>query len=271
MSDETKQVAKMDDAALAYLTDAGLADYTGFENLEDDMIRKPFLKIAQKQNGEIMPGDFYTANKNYGKQVSMVILAFDRSFIEWGDKLGDPIISRLTKEQVNAEVAKSAVEMVEGFKPYRLPLRSDKTGKRLGALVETYTFMVLLTDYPEDGLMLFSAKSSNVKYAKDIINKLRAQNIKSPVDGKVYPMRSYDVIWSVEAQEVYFEDYQSTGYLLGDGKTNGYQIIGNMFQAEFSPIREAVKAAAIYVKENKFSRIDLSGARDVTESEAIPF
>jgi len=268
------EVTKKDAAALEFMTQASAAQYTGFENLEEGMLSIPFLKIAQPNSPELLSddgkknklaaGDMFNSvtGRNYGAAVNMVFLGFDRAYLEWGEGLGDfkgrispqELDQLITSGQVGKQIMKDGSE---GFNFSRVMDASK--------IQETYTFMVLLPEFTEDGVMLLSFKATGLKHVRRILTKARAQRIKLP-DGQVIPAHLYAVIWAVKT--VLNKSDLGQWFLLGDKKTVAVDAIGNMLEDKWQPVQKAVIDAAMFVKETQFSKVSLAGTRDATpESE----
>ena len=263
----SKDLTKKDDAAIGFMKDVLDFGYTGFENLEEGMISLPFLKIAQGKEEivGIKPGDFYNSitGKIYGQTLQAAFLGFDHAWLEWGDGLGD-YKGRLDKTEIDTLEKNMVIgrQMRDG-KPMFDYLRTDKSSKKIQ---EAYTFFLILPEYAEDGILMFSMKATSMKHVKKLLTKARAQNLKL-ASGETVPAPMYSVVWQLRSM-VYKNDAGQQWRALGDKTNLGADVLGNMLEDKYVPLQKQVIDAARFVKELQFSKLNLAGSRDVTpESE----
>ena len=256
-------IAKKNKNEVGFLDQAKGLAYDGFENVTDDLISLPFLKVAQPNSPELLPdsqvkglkqGDLFNSVTGtvYGPSVQVILLGFDRSYLEWGEGNGQ-LLGRHSIEEVERMIADGDIE---------------KDGPRLtkkldGARVqETHTFFVMLPEYPDDGVLMLSFKSTGLKHVRKLLTKARAMRWTLP-DGKVDSAPLYGIVWEIHT--VLNKNDQGNWVLFGDAKTLSANRVGTLLEDKYKALQDKVLAAAGFVKDVQF-KVNMSGARDVTES-----
>lgn len=259
-----KEIEKKQATDLAAFTEqAGALGYDGFENVTDDLISLPFLKIAQPNSPELLPdsqfqgikaGDVFNSvtGEVYGPELKVILLGFDVSYLEWAEGLGN-LVGRCTREELEDQV--KAGEIVrDGFRYAR-----KATGNELR---ETHTFFVLLADRPDDGVALLSFKSTGLKHVKKWLTKARSMRWTMP-NGQVVPAPLYGIVWTIKT--MLNKNDEGNWFLFGDKKTMTAARVGTLLDDGWDKLQNNVLAAAGFVKDVMF-KVNLSGARDVTDS-----
>lgn len=238
--------------------------YDGFENVTDDLISLPFLKIAQPNSPELLPdsqlkglkaGDVFNSvtGEVYGPELKVVLLGFDVSFLEWGESTGQ-LLGRLTKEELADQVASGDVVKDE-FRLYR-----KATGNQIR---ETHTFFALLPDRPEAGVVILSFKSTGLKHVRKWLTKARAMRWTLPDGNTTAPAPLYGVVWKLRT--VLNKNDQGNWFLFGDAKVMTAERVGTVLDPVYQPLQETLVSAVAFVKDVQF-KVNLAGSRDVTDS-----
>ena len=265
MSD--KELVKKDADAVSIMQQAGLTDYTGFENIEEGMLSFPWLKIAQALSPEISgavpvdglkQGDFFNSmtKRIYGKDALIIFLSFDHSYIEWDAEGGSVPVNRYSTEDLKEAVKAKLVTQVDGFRFYSDPANTKTEVK------ETYTFACIMADYPEDGILFFSMKSLGAKYAKKIINMSRVMRVHGRAAN--FP----ELVWGLTSTK-YINANGQASFQLGDGKNMTCSIMGNVYDAGFEKVQPAIVEAVQLARTIQFKKVDM--AASVEHGDDIPF
>ena len=194
------------------LLDSG---YTGFENVDNDSLQIPFLKMAQPTSVQVneddpayikglKPGCFYNSitNKNYGKSINVIALGYYRLFIEW-EEGGSAPVNTYTPEELEKVVSRGEVQK-DSY---------QYTSSEGNSIKDTRYFFVSLPDFPEDGVILFPLSSTSIGHAKKWLTK--ASMIVSSDGKKQYPL--FASIWKLET--AYNENEKGKWYTLGNKKS----------------------------------------------------
>jgi len=93
---------KSEDLETKFLQEIDSMGYDGFENVDNNSLSPPFLKIAQLGTPQIIkgdpayidglqPGDFFNSSngKKYGSKIKVVLLGYVKNYIKWGQQLGE--------------------------------------------------------------------------------------------------------------------------------------------------------------------------------------
>jgi hypothetical protein len=228
---------------------------TGFENVGNEDISLPFLKIAQPGTPQLdeldlKSGDFFStvSGTNFGKKVQVVALGYYRSFVKWGSELGDfqGVLSEKEYKQLEPTLSKAS------DKTYK----EDENGFRY---IDTRTFFIYLPEHPEEGILIFPLSSSGITHSKRWLTK--ANTIRKP-DGNKAPM--FATIWGLETIKNKKDPY--TWYHFGDKSVTKAENLG------FIKNKDDVKnvlALLPLVKDylNNFKNINLGGAPVEEETE----
>jgi hypothetical protein len=246
----TKGVPAKKDANLPVSADGFFQDdYTGFENVTSDMLKIPFLKIAQdmspqtkKRNSEYIeglePGMFFNnvTEEIYGEKVDAVILGVLRKYIEWGPDRGG-----LVRQY-----------SVEEFEAIRETCSFDKSAAghvtaEGNVIRESRNFFIFLPDFPDEGIMILSFMSTALEDASKWI--MKASTRKDP-KGRKLPI--FGGLWELAVGEK--GNDKGSWYGIGKIDLSGY--------AWDSDVVEAILQAKDIVKELAQQAIDFSGASD---------
>jgi hypothetical protein len=217
--------------------------HSGLEGVDQDCLVVPFLKIAQsgtKQTKKEFPelympgletGSFYSPSlrKIYGPSMRFVILKFYRNFTVYSDEtqeadfLGTITPGDFRKNIENAPGSKRV-------KSYTL----DVNGHRY---VDNRNFVVENYDHPEDGRMLFSMASSNIKASRNLISMINSvQNPKNPED----PAPIWSSVWAMTT--AFDPDPRGSYYKVGLIERKGWVALDRAarYKKIFSDLEEAV-------------------------------
>lgn len=227
-------------------------EYTGFENVDRDSLVIPFLKIAQKGSPGVeeespayieglKPGFFYNAATQtvFGEDLNIVLLTYYRSIVKWGTNLGDfqGYISVEQFEKEKSSWKKDGSNFV------------DVDGNRIQ---DTRNFFVVLPDYMDEGIMIYSMYGSGISASKKLLTRtsmLKYNNSRCPL---------YGAIWKLST--MYINDGKHTWYQIGDRTT-----LNANFQTFIPPeMQPVVLEAVATVKEyqKQADSIDMSGMRE---------
>lgn len=152
---------------------------TGFENMASEEVTMPLLLISQQlsdvvQSGKIKVGKFYNSvnMREYGSEVRMVVVKFEKLWYEWKPDAGG---------------------LVGIHRPYSIEVTGDNyTGMKHGEndVVETWVYLVVLPDFPEDGYLMFTSTKGNLRYLKNWNTQMRylkfGNNKQAPIYGGIW-------------------------------------------------------------------------------------
>lgn len=175
----------------------------GFENMGADKFSVPMLKIAQptssvltEDGSEVKAGDFYNSitGKSYGPKVELVPVYFNTTWLEWKPNMGG---------------------LVARHKPYSVRVTGDRfTGLKSLAgndIQEAWCYLVLIRGHEDEGIMLLSCTSTNIRHCKTWNSFLSENRLKS---GKSAPL--FSCYWTLESKKN--KNDKGTFFVLGDGK-----------------------------------------------------
>lgn len=175
----------------------------GFENMGADKFSVPMLKIAQstssvltEDGSEVKAGDFYNSitGKNYGTKVELVPVYFNTTWLEWKPNMGG---------------------LVARHKPYSVRVTGDRfTGLKSltgNDIQEAWCYLVLIRGHEDEGIMLLSCTSTNIRHCKTWNSFLSDNRLKS---GKPAPL--FSCYWILESKKN--KNDKGTFFALGDGK-----------------------------------------------------
>ena len=175
----------------------------GFENMGADKFAIPMLLIAQMQsevttrdNTKVKPGDFYNSltGESYGTTVEVVPLYFNSVWLEWKPNMGG---------------------LVGRHKPYSIVVTGDVySGMKTSDgndIQESWCYFVLIKGRENDGPLMYSATSSNIKYAKIWNGMLNDARLPS---GKHAPL--FSEYWKLTSKKN--KNDKGTFFILGEGK-----------------------------------------------------
>lgn len=174
----------------------------GFEEIGGRTMAIPFVRILQKLSAQLNKqkqefidgaeeGDWFnTTTKVYGPEVNVIVLKFERVYIEWKVNRGG-FVNYHSPE--NAE--RLAVDTTWG---------NWKT-KEGNELAETYMYMCLIEGQEAEGVVVISFSSSAIKVAREW-NHLMTTHIMD--DGK--RAKPYYLVWKLSTD--YRENDQGSWY-----------------------------------------------------------
>ncbi len=185
----------------------------GYEEITSDTMAIPFIKVSQSLSPEInskkpecIPGlkigQFFNnvSNVVYGEELQIVVLKFDRIWIEWKPNRGG-FVGYHKEENLNNIVADwtfGSMKTVNG-----------------NNLEEYYVYYVLLAGREDEGVMILSLASSNIKVAKELNRMMlthRLPNGKRTVPYLlIFTLRTVEK--SNEKGDWYGVDFQFSGYI----------------------------------------------------------
>lgn len=146
----------------------------GFEDINAQTMAIPFLRILQKLSpacDEDSP-DFIvgakqglfmnTVNKDlYGNTIKLIVLKFEHIYIEWEPDRGG-LVDVHTPENADR------IAVDHTFGAWKTAAGND--------LSETYVYYVLVEGHEEEGVMILSLASSNIKKAREL-NRMMTSHI----------------------------------------------------------------------------------------------
>ncbi|MCP4229076.1 MAG: hypothetical protein GY771_02875 [bacterium] len=152
----------------------------GFEDMNGDTQSVPFLRLLQdlspavrKKHADYVEGAeagmlINTAtNKLYPTPLKFVVGKFERYYIEWGSERSG-FKGAHAVELIEKRIGKDLI-MDDGYK-----VIDPQTNNTFS---DTYVYYVLLPDHMEDGVMIMSLSSSQLKEAKRLNRNLRSTMI----------------------------------------------------------------------------------------------
>ncbi len=176
-------------------------DEGGFEDMNGDTQSVPFLRLLQdlspavrKKHADYVEGAeagmlINTAtNKLYPSPLQFVVGKFERYYIEWGaDRSG--FKGAHAVELIEGRVGADLI-MDEGYK-----IMDPQTGN---TFADTYVYYVLLPDHMEDGVMIMSLSSSQLKEAKKLNRNLRS----TMIPGTTRRALPFFMVWNYDVAEM---------------------------------------------------------------------
>lgn len=221
MSDLVTKVMNTD-VAPAFLTQGGA---TGFENMDNDCISIPFLRLAQVNTPQAQPGQdqlpglqagMYfnpSTGRIYGKEPRLIILGFNRTWNMW---FGEPPAAKFVRTMSNDEFERDYRAKTENVNGKIV----DKEGNRYQ---DTRNFFVMSAEHPEDGALLYPMTSTGIPASKKWLAKSAAIRVKT-ADGKLAQAPMWSRIWGLKVNFIqspkgnYFQvnDVADCGWITAD-------------------------------------------------------
>jgi hypothetical protein len=173
---------------------------TGFENIDNDCISIPFLRLAQTNSPQCQPGDdkiqgleagMYfnpTTGKIYGKDAAFIILGFYRTWNVWH---GEPPQAQFVRSLMPEEFMKDFESKTHRDEKNKIV---DNEGNRY---VDNRNFLLLCADYPEDGILLYPMSSTGIPASKKWLAKAAALRVKDAT-GNLVQAPMYSRIWQLK-------------------------------------------------------------------------
>lgn len=174
---------------LDYLNDAN-DSLEGFEEVNSLTMAIPFLKLAQDLTPQLKKsksnyieglklGDFFNSvtGEIYGSSLKLVILKFERIYLEWLPNRGG-LIGYHTPENAQNLAADQT------FGKWKTKEGND--------LTEYYTYYIVIADHESDGIMIYSLTSTGIKIAKGLNRLMTTHQMENGKNA-----RPYYLVWDV--------------------------------------------------------------------------
>lgn len=173
---------------------------TGLENIENDCISIPFLRLAQSNTPQVSDpehgieglkaGMYFNpgTGRIYGTEPSFIILGFFRSWNVWN---GEPPDSKFVRTLSNDDFQRDWLA-----KTHR-----DERGKVLDAegnrYVDTRNFFLLSAEHPEDGILMYPMSSTGIPASKKWLAKASATRVQDP-EGHLVQAPMWSRTWKLK-------------------------------------------------------------------------
>lgn len=154
----------------------------GFENMNSGDTAVPMLLVSQQlsevaQEGKVPVGHFYNSisGKDYGDNIDVVVCHFEKVWVEW-------------KPNAGGFVGRHPVGSLD--------VTGDVfTGMKHGEndVIETWMYLCILPDHPEDGFVLFQSTRGNLKYLKGWNTQLKY--LRTPAGN---PAPVFAAVWNLK-------------------------------------------------------------------------
>lgn len=148
----------------------------GFEGIGAETVAIPFLKLAQDLTPQLKKtkpnyieglelGQFFNpvTSEVYGTELKIIILGFERIYLEWLPNRGG-LVDRHTPENA------AAIAYDKTFGKWKTKQGND--------LIEYYTYYIIIEGHENEGPMVMSLKSGDIKEAK-LLNRLMTTHMMS--------------------------------------------------------------------------------------------
>lgn len=173
-------------------------DVKGFEDINMETMAVPFVKVLQLLSPELNArkpeyikdaevGDFVNnvTGTNYGKEIEVVIMSFERIYTEWKPNRGG-FVGRHTPEHA-ADIAE---DMTFG---------KWKTAEG-NILSENYVYFVVVIGHEDEGVSVLSLSSTQIKEAKKLNKLLVTRRFED--GGKIIPWhQTYKVMSEFQSND----------------------------------------------------------------------
>jgi hypothetical protein len=210
---------------------------TGFENMDNDCISIPFLRLAQSNTPQVSdpdqrisglePGMYFnpSTGRVYGSDPSFIILGFFRSWNVW---FGNPPDAKFVKTMTpEAFESQARPRIKDAVTPEGKTVQMDPEGNRYQ---DTRNFFVLSADHPEDGILLYPMTSTGIPASKKWLAKASAIRVKDE-NGIPGPVHMWSRIWKIK---VNFEKSKKGNYFqMNDASDQGW------IPASLAPVAQA--------------------------------
>jgi len=195
----------------------GLEGYDdGFSELKATDISQPFLVIRHKpltapndKKVILCPqGNFSNSltGRDLGETLDMVVLKIEKRYVEWEPDGGD-FVGKYTEEEAN-NLGKFDHQDTTGVKWFTAEGNS---------LVLTYYYYVVLPGHTEEGMLVWSLKSTGIKHARKINNM-----IPNTTNSQGQRLPAFANIWrATSAQNI--NDKGQESYTIGEGKKTYFE------------------------------------------------
>ena len=241
MAEKSMAIAEVSGREIAPSFLGELTGPTGFENISSDCISIPFLRLAQSNSPQALPGKDKLKGLQAGQyfnptigrvyeKAEFIILGFFRSWNIWH---GEPPDSNFVKSVTPEEFISS----------YEAKTRKDeKTGKIIDAdgnrYVDSRNFLLLSAEHPEDGTLLYSMSSTGIPASKKWLAKASAVRVKDG-SGSLQQAPMWSRVWELN---VSFEQKPKGSYF----QVNDIQDKGWIPEGLAKPVRLAFEEAQTY-------------------------
>ena len=244
--DEKAQDEQLKAAATAAFNEADTME--GFEDINGNTMAVPFVRILQKLSPQLNKqkpeyiqgaeeGDWFnsTTKEVYGPTINVVVLKFERIYIEWKPNRG-------------------------GFVGYHTPENAERVAadttfgnwktKDGNELVENYVYMILIEGHEAEGIVVLSLSSSGIKMAREWNRLMTTHIMENGVRAKPYYL-----VWKLESD--YKENEKGSWYM---PKAKFVRYINDAQYALASTERKALPSKKVdYAQiEDKNNAIDTS-------------
>lgn len=229
----SKEIKKVDDAALAIPEDVFSGNATGFEDVDNECISIPYLVVLQKgspqcddADGEYLPearpGMFFnSATKQLYKDPEGLLLLpchMNRRFVEW-----------VPKEEGGGfrgdhDPADVDVEKLERDASGRFVLGNGNY------LADTRYHYCLLLDGDSVEPVVLSLSSTQIKKSKSWITAMRSRKVKNPATGKLQTVPMMANVWRVKAVAESNDKGSWKGYAFSFERTLDFQTEGDLYE-----------------------------------------
>ncbi len=204
----------------------------GYENIGQDDISTPFLKVAQALSPELDKeedayieglevGMFFNSltGKVYGREINLVPVHYEKTWMEWKDNRGG---------------------LVGRHEPFSIQVDKTDFSKWLygnNVITETLMFYCFVEGHMEDGPIVYPLSGSGIKHGKNWNTQIVMTKLPS---GSKAPY--FSSFWKLHTSKQ--SNDQGTWYQIGGKKTNVVRdrfITGNEYNMMIKPILEDLK------------------------------
>lgn len=196
------EIAKTDTKEILPFFVADAVGPSGFENIENDCISIPFLRLAQSNTPQVSdPGEridgltsgLYfspSTGKIYGASPKLIILGFYRSFTVWD---GEPPKAKFVRALDSNDFSRNYQHKTHEQKKTtgKGTILVDDQGLRY---TDTRNFFVLSADSPGDGVLLYAMTSSGIPASKKWLAKASMVRVQD-ADGGMAQAPIWSRIW----------------------------------------------------------------------------
>lgn len=231
-------------------------EQTGFETVDKSRLEMPFLKILQKVDENdpdyidgSKPGEFFNSitSQVYGNKLKVIVLGQYDNYVEWQPN-GGGLAARYTPAEFKQAVKDGDITTDNGYQYMR---HENKVQLH-------QNFFLYLPDYSDEGIILFSLKSTGLKHARKWISRMI--NKKSPM---------FVNVWELGSEYVKGDEGQSW-YSLGKDKPN-IKDLGKIDEKDITT-QQNVLTNFKFVQElikDRLDEINFEGASDLSENPFV--
>jgi len=172
---------------------------TGFENVDNDCVSIPFLRLSQQNTPQVLPGKDHIANLQGGMYFnpttgriyddpSFIILGFFRTWNVWH---GEPPSSKFVRSITNDDFIQNYESKTTKNDKGKIV---DQDGNRYQ---DTRNFLLLSASHPEDGILLYGMSSTGIPASKKWLAKASAIRVKD-ASGNLVQAPMWSRIWTLK-------------------------------------------------------------------------